>query len=415
MSNSLANTDKIETIYRACAPKAKATLIRLLNDFDLAEEVLHDAFLVALEDWPRLGVPDRPEAWLISTARFKAIDTLRRGKRFNEMTQDIGLHLEELHQFNARVSGQTIEDDQLRLIFTCCHPSIDSNVQIPLTLREVCGLTTEEIASAFLVTPSTMAQRIVRGKAKIRKAKIPFNIPEKNALAERLDAVLAVIYLVFNEGYCASEGEALIRLELANEAIRLARLLESLLPDPEVSGLLALMLLHQSRRETRHDVHGDIVLLEDQDRSRWDQALIQEGSERVRVALRSGRIGTYSLQAAIAAVHAEANVAEQTDWAQIYALYTVLLQVNPSPIIELNRAVALAMRDNFESGIRAIDAILERGQLQNYHLAHSAKAELLLRAGRESEALAAFQLAHTLVNQGAERRFIERRIDSLKK
>ncbi|MDN3638826.1 RNA polymerase sigma factor [Simiduia curdlanivorans] len=410
-SNIVDNT--VSNLYKQHSRKVLATLVRLLGDFDLAEEAAHEAFALAIETWRSDGIPDNPTAWLISTGRFKAIDIIRRNQRFGALQPDLQQLVSDIEAHNLSLSQRDIEDDQLRLIFTCCHPAIDAKVQIPLTLREVCGLTTEEIASAFLVPASTMAQRIVRGKNKIREAKIPFVIPEATELPERLDAVLSVIYLVFNEGYSASSGDALTRADLSNEALRLCRLLLNLLPDAEVMGLLALMLLHESRRSARTDDLGDIVLLEDQDRSLWDKGSISEGVALVRQALLSRRFGFYSLQAAIAAVHAESASASDTDWHQIVSLYDVLLRVEPSPIIELNRAVAVAMRDGPEAGVQLIDGILKRGELADYHLLHSSRGELLRRCGQHTLALAAFELALALAKQAPEKRLIQAKITQL--
>jgi RNA polymerase sigma-70 factor (ECF subfamily) len=405
--------DDVEQIYRNDSRKVFATLIRLLGDFDLAEEMTHEAFAAAMQQWPEQGVPDNPLAWLVSTGRFKAVDMLRRHARRRDLQPDLARRYEEIESSNQQISEQEIEDDRLRLIFTCCHPSIDPKIQIPLTLREVCGLTTEEIARAFLTAPSTMAQRIVRGKAKIRNARIPFIVPSLSDLPARIDSVLVVIYLVFNEGYSASSGEGLTRVDLSDEAIRLARLLVELLPDPEANGLLALLLLHESRREARMDAAGDIVLLEDQDRSRWSRDLIAEGQQLVEQALRSRRFGVYTIQAAISAVHSDANQASETDWGQIIALYDILLRADPSPIVELNRAVAVAMRDDVSAGLTIIDAILSRGELQDYYLAHSARGEFLRRLGMTVEAKAAFQLALSLTRQAPEQRFLRRKLASL--
>lgn len=402
-------------LYKQHSGKVLATLIRLVGDFELAEEAMHEAFATAMETWSEQGIPEKPTAWLISTGRFKAIDIIRRKTRLGELEPDLQQLASEIEEHNEQQAEQDIEDDQLRLIFVCCHPAIDLKVQIPLTLREVCGLTTEEIASAFLVSPPTMAQRIVRGKAKIRDANIPFVIPELTELPERLDAVLSVIYLVFNEGYSASSGDSVTRSDLTNEAIRLARLVLSLLsePEPEVIGLLALMLLHESRRTARTDAQGDIILLEDQNRSLWNQELIREGSALVRQSLSSRRFGFYTLQAAISAVHAEARSAAETDWQQIVALYSVLLQIEPSPVIELNRAVAIAMRDGPEAGLPIVDDLLKRGELDQYHLLHSTRGELLFRAGRQQDALTAFELALSMAQLEPEKRMLQQKIKRL--
>ena len=401
---------KIEAIYQAESRRVFASLVRLLRDFDLAEESLHEAFATAVTQWAESGIPKNPRAWLVSTGRFKAIDTLRRRGRFEDLKLEIAARLDDVSDANALLSNQEIEDDRLCLIFACCHPAIDRLVQVPLTLREVCGLTTEEVASAFLTSPSTMAQRIVRGKAKIRDAGIPFVIPNAEDLPERLESVLAVIYLVFNEGYSASSGDSITRADVSGEAIRLGRLLNELLPDPEVTGLLALMVLQESRRRARTTLEGDIVLLEDQDRNLWDRKLINEGQSLVKEALATRRFSAYTIQAAIAAVHASAASSAETDWPQIIALYDALFSMNPSPVVELNRAVALAMLNGPEAGLVVIDSILERGDLVNYHLTHAARAELCRRAGRTKEAKAAFEHAISLVRQEPERRFLQRRL-----
>lgn len=403
--------DAIEAVYRSESRRVLATLIRLLGDFELAEEALHDAFAAALEKWPRAGVPQNPRAWLVSTGRFKAIDTLRRRARYDARLASIAQQIETSTE-PVPAEDEAVPDDRLRLIFTCCHPALPADAQIALTLREVCGLTTEEIARAFLVSPATVAQRIVRAKTKIRDARIPYQLPERAELAERLATVLHVVYLVFNEGYYASSGAALTRTDLSGEAIRLGRLLRELLPDPEVDGLLALMLLHEARRSSRMRA-GELVLLDEQDRSQWDQALIREGRIRVERALRSRRFGPYTLQAAIAALHAEAPSAEQTDWPQIVGLYDVLLRADPSPIIELNRAAAVAMRDGPAAGLALIDDILKRGELKEYQLAYAARADLLRRLGRMNEARAAYERALALAKQEPERRFLSRRLDQL--
>jgi RNA polymerase sigma-70 factor, ECF subfamily len=405
--------DAVDAVYRAESRRVLATLIRLLGDFDLAEEALHDAFTAAVERWPRDGVPGNPRAWLVSTGRFKAIDALRRRARFDKSVTELALRLETDTVAPALGEADGVEDDRLRLIFTCCHPALPPDARIALTLREVCGLTTEEIARAFLKSPPTLAQRIVRAKAKIRDAGIPYQVPERADLPDRLDSVLHVIYLVFNEGYSASSGAALTRHDLSEEAIRLGRLLLELLPEPEAMGLLALMLLHESRRPTRTSAAGELVLLADQDRSRWDRELIAEGATLVERALASRRFGPYTLQAAIAAVHAGAATAEATDWAQIVGLYDVLLRADPSPIIELNRAVALAMRDGPSAGLALVDTILARGELGDYHLAHAARADLCRQLGDAGEARASYERALALARQEPERRFLERRLAEL--
>jgi RNA polymerase sigma-70 factor (ECF subfamily) len=402
---------RVEQVYRQDSRRILATLIRLLGDFDLAEEALHEAFFVAVERWQRDGVPDNPRTWLVSTGRFKAIDVLRRRARFKASQPLLLAQLEELEQ--ADWSGEDVEDDRLRLIFTCCHPALAADAQVPLTLREVCDLTTEEIARAFLSAPAAIAQRIVRAKAKIRDAKIPYQVPSLSELPERLDSVLRVIYLVFNEGYSASGGSELTREDLTREAIRLGRLLMELLPEPEVMGLLAMMLLHESRRSARTSPDGELVLLDDQDRSLWDGELIAEGCALVERALTTRRFGPYCLQAAIAAVHAEAPSAAETDWEQIVGLYDVLLRAVPSPVIELNRAVAVAKRDGALAGLNLIEGILARGELQDYHLAHSARAEFCRQLGRVEEARAAYLRALELTRQEPERRFIEGRLSAL--
>ncbi|MFZ3281670.1 RNA polymerase sigma factor [Pseudomonas sp.] len=402
---------RVEQVYREDSRRILATLIRLLGDFDLAEEALHEAFFVAVERWQRDGVPDNPRTWLVSTGRFKAIDVLRRRARFKASQPLLLAQLEELEQ--ADWSGEDVEDDRLRLIFTCCHPALAADAQVPLTLREVCDLTTEEIARAFLSAPAAIAQRIVRAKAKIRDAKIPYQVPSLSELPERLDSVLRVIYLVFNEGYSASGGAEVTREDLTREAIRLGRLLMELLPEPEVMGLLAMMLLHESRRSARTSPGGELVLLDDQDRSLWDSELIAEGCALVERALTTRRFGPYCLQAAIAAVHAEAPTAAETDWEQIVGLYDVLLRAVPSPVIELNRAVAVAKRDGALAGLNLIEGILARGELQDYHLAHSARAEFCRQLGRVEVARAAYLRALELTRQEPERRFIEGRLSAL--
>lgn len=402
----------IDALYRTESRRVLATLIRLLKDFDLAEEALHDAFMAALAQWPKDGIPHNPRAWLVSAGRFKAIDQLRKRARFDVALDDVADTL-EADTPDPAADDESIEDDRLRLIFTCCHPSLSAEAQIALTLREVCGLTTEEIARAFLVPPTTLAQRIVRAKAKIRDANIPYDVPAPAQLPARLEPVLHVIYLVFNEGYSASSGDALTRHDMSAEAIRLGRLLVDLLPEPEAQGLLALMLLHDSRRAARTSENGDLILLEDQDRTQWDHTQIREGGNLVEQALRSRRFGPYSLQAAIAALHAEAPSAAATDWEEIVGLYDVLLQVHPSPVVELNRAVAVAMRDGAATGLALIEAILQRGELQEYHLAHSARAELYRRLGCTDEAREAYQKALQHVTQGAERRYLDMRLAQL--
>src|SRR6184192_2008584 len=399
----------VDAVYRSDSRRVLATLIRLLGDFDIAEEALHDSFNAALEQWPRDGVPANPRAWLVSTGRFKAIDFIRRRARFNAALAELA----ERHDANAREAvewEEGVEDDRLRLIFTCCHPALPPDARVALTLREVCGLTTEEIARAFLTAPPTLAQRIVRAKGKIRDAGIPYQVPGRTDLPERLDTVLQVVYLVFNEGYSASAGAAVTRPDLSAEAIRLGRLLVDLLPDPEVLGLLALMLLHDARRAARTSRDGEIVLLDDQDRSLWDRGQIAEGVALVERALAARRVGPYVLQAAIAAVHAEAATPAATDWAEIVGLYDVLLRLAPSPVVELNSAAAVAMRDGPEAGLAAIDAILARGELGDYHLAHSARGELLRRLGRRDEASAAYRRALELTTQDPQRRLLEKRL-----
>jgi RNA polymerase sigma-70 factor (ECF subfamily) len=400
----------IEELFRLESRRVLATLIRLLGDFDLAEEALQDAFAAAVERWPAEGPPQNPRAWLISTGRFKAIDSLRRRARFDASLTTIAERLGDGVTPPHEVDDEGVEDDRLRLIFTCCHPALPPDAQIALTLREVCGLTTEEIARAFLSPPPTLAQRIVRAKAKIKAARIPYKVPARADLPERLASVLQVIYLVFNEGYAASSGDSLTRHDLSAEAIRLGRLLVELLPEPEAVGLLALMLLHESRREARASADGEVVLLEDQDRSGWNWEMIAEGVDLVERAMRSRQFGPYTLQAAIAAIHAEARTAAETDWAEIVGLYDVLMRADPSPVIELNRAAAVAMRDGPEAGLVLIDALLGRGQLADYPLAHSARAELCRRSGRTAEAVESYQRALSLSRQEPQRRFLERRL-----
>jgi RNA polymerase sigma-70 factor (ECF subfamily) len=403
----------MDEVYRSESRRVFATLIRLLGDFDLAEEALHEAFVAAVEQWSREGVPSNPRAWLVSTGRFKAIDAMRRRARFDATLAELATRLDRSTATPAGEGGDEVEDDRLRLIFTCCHPALPPSTQVALTLREVCGLTTEEIASAFLTAPSTIAQRIVRGKAKIREARIPYEVPALADLPGRLDSVLSVIYIVFNEGYSATSGETLTRPDLSNEAIRLGRLLVELLPDPEVTGLLALMLLQESRRTARTSPGGDLIVLEDQDRTLWDRRLISEGRALVERALASRRFGVYTLQAAIAAVHADAPSAAATDWPQIAALYDVLAQAEPSSVVELNRAVAVAMRDGPLTGLELIDAILRRGELAGYHLAHAARADLCRRLGRTADARESYRRALSLARQEPERRFLERRLREL--
>jgi RNA polymerase sigma-70 factor (ECF subfamily) len=404
----------VDEVYRLDSRRVLATLIRLLGDFDRAEEAMHEAFVKAVEQWARDGVPANPRAWLVSTGRFTAIDVARRRARFDRSLAALARELEAAAAAEVVADDEgALEDDRLRLVFTCCHPALPPDAQAALTLREVCGLTTEEIARAFLTTPPTVAQRIVRAKAKIRDARIPYQVPSLGELPERLDSVLRVIYLVFNEGYTASGGGTLTRADLSAEAVRLARLIVELLPEPEAMGLLALMLLHESRRESRTAPDGTIVLLADQDRSRWDRALIAEGAGLVERAITSRRFGPYTLQAAIAAVHAEAITADTTDWRQIVALYDVLLRADQSSVIALNRAVAVAMRDGPEAGLALIDALLDAGELTTYHLAYSARADLCRRLGRTGEARASYAKALELVSQEPERRFLEGRLGSL--
>ncbi|HUI64294.1 MAG TPA: RNA polymerase sigma factor [Bacteroidota bacterium] len=405
--------DTLDALYRTESRGILATLVRLLGDIDIAEDALHDAFKAALERWPAEGIPANPRSWLISAGRFKAIDRIRRSARFDTSLDAVAEHFAAEGKDPSESLDDGVGDDQLRLIFTCCHPSLAGEARVALTLREVCGLTTEEIASAFLTTPPTLAQRIVRAKSKIRDARIPYEVPQARELPERLDTVLQVIYLVFNEGYSATSGDSLTRSDLSGEAIRLGRLLLGLLPEPEVMGLLALMLIQESRRSARTSAEGDLILLEDQDRSLWNNEYIAEGSELVERALRSGRFGPYCIQAAIAALHAQAGSPEDTDWEEIVGLYDVLLRAQPSPVIELNRAVAVAMRENPQAGLMLIDGILARGQLSEYHLAHSARGELLRRLGRLKEAEASFKRAIELVRQGPEKRFLEKRLREL--
>ncbi|MGH8468581.1 MAG: RNA polymerase sigma factor [Gammaproteobacteria bacterium] len=404
--------ERVDAVYRAEARRVFATLVRLLGDFDLAEEALHDAFRAALEHWPREGVPANPRAWLVSVGRFKAIDGIRRRARFDAL-DDEAERADPATEDAAARDDESVEDDRLRLIFTCCHPALPPDTQVALTLREVCGLTTEEIARAFLSAAPTLAQRIVRAKAKIRDARIPYQVPSLADLPDRLDSVLRVVYLVFNEGYSASSGGSLTRHDLSGEAIRLGKLLVELLPEPEALGLLALMVLQESRRAARSSPAGELVLLGDQDRSRWNRDQIAEGSALVERALRSRRFGPYTLQAAIAAVHANAPSAAATDWAQIVGMYDVLARADPSPVVELNRAVAVAMRNGPLAGLDLIDAVLARGDLADYHLAHSARADLCRRLGRTAEARVAYERALGLTKQEPERRFLERRLREL--
>ena len=403
----------IEEIYRSQSRRVLATLIRLLGDFDRAEEAMHDAFAAAVEQWPREGVPENPRAWLVSTGRFKAIDGIRRRARYDASMTELAEHLSAAAADSTETTEEGVDDDRLRLIFTCCHPALTLEAQVALTLREVCALTTEEIGRAFLVNPPTIAQRIVRAKAKIRDARIPYQVPSRDELPRRLDAVFHVVYLVFNEGYSASSGSSLTRCDMSAEAIRLGRLLVELLSEPEAVGLLALMLLHESRRAARSTADGELVLLADQDRRLWDRALIAEGISLVERALSSRRFGPYTLQAAIAAVHAEAETANTTDWEQIVGLYDVLARADPSPVIALNRAAAVAMRDGPAAGLAIVDAIMADGDLDGYHLAHSARADLCRRLDRVADARASYQRALTLVRQDPERRFLERRLREL--
>jgi RNA polymerase sigma-70 factor, ECF subfamily len=410
----------LDSVYRVDSGRILATLIRLLGDFDLAEEAMHEAFAAALSVWPTSGVPGNPRPWLISTARFKAIDTLRRRARFDASQDELVRYLEAQSSSTERsneddsLEDDGLEDDRLRLIFTCCHPSLAPEARVALTLREVCGLTTEEIAKAFLTTPRTLAQRIVRAKAKIRDTRIPYEVPTPQELPERLGAVLQVIYLVFNEGYSAAAGAEVTRAELTGEAIRLGRLLTELQPEPEVIGLLSLMLLQESRHAARTSPDGELILLENQDRSLWNREQIAEGVELLEKALKSGRFGSYILQAAIAAVHAEAESVAATDWRQIVALYDRLAEIQPSPVVQLNRAVAIAMRDGPEAGLAHIDAVLEQGELTDYYLAHSARADMCRRLGRTAEARSSYEKALALTQQEPERQFLQDRIRQLK-
>jgi RNA polymerase sigma-70 factor (ECF subfamily) len=413
MNETAANQirQQVEAVYRSESRRVLATLIRLLGDFDRAQEAMHEAFAAAVAQWPRDGIPANPRSWLVSTGRFKAIDSIRRRARFDTHLAELAQQLDPSD--TAIEDDEDVEDDRLRLIFTCCHPALSPEAQVALTLREVCGLSTEEIASAFLIAPPTLAQRIVRAKAKIRDARIPYQVPSIADLPDRLDTVLQTIYLVFNEGYAASSGRSLTRADLAGEAIRLGRLVMELLPDSEVIGLLALMLLQESRRTARTSSTGDLILLEDQDRSLWNQAQISEGRLLVQQSLSSGRFGSYTLQAAISAVHSEAKSAAATDWAQIVGLYDLLVQLEPSPVVALNRAVAVAMRDGPLAGLQSIDQILARGDLADYHLAHSARADLCRRLGRTADARESYQKALAIVKQEPERRFLEKRLREL--
>lgn len=414
MSDVVAQArEKVDEVYRSESRHVLATLIRLLGDFDLAEEALHEAFAAAVEQWPRDGVPANPRTWLVSAGRFKAIDVIRRRVRYDASLSELAKDMETATSESIEQDDESVEDDRLRLIFTCCHPALSPEAQVPMTLREVCSLTTEEIARAFLTKPATIAQRIVRAKAKIRDAHIPYEVPAPSELPERLDTVLRVVYLVFNEGYSASSGTSLTRADLSGEAIRLGRLLLELLPEPEVMGLLAMMLLQESRRAARTSPAGDLVLLEQQNRSLWNRAQITEGITLVERALSSRRFGPYSIQAAIAAVHAEAPDAAKTDWVQIVGLYDVLTRADPSPVVELNRAVAVGMRDGPLAGLALIDAILDRGDLTNYHLAHSARAEFCRRLGKIDAARSSYKRALALTQQEPERRFLERRLVEL--
>jgi RNA polymerase sigma-70 factor, ECF subfamily len=406
--------ETVEAVYQTDSRRVLATLIRLLGDFDLAEEAMHEAFAAAVEQWPRDGTPANPRAWLVSAGRFKAIDRLRRRARFDASIGELAERLDADASDDGGEAEEGVADDRLRLIFTCCHPALPADAQVALTLREVCGLTTEEIARAYLTAPPTVAQRIVRAKAKIRDARIPYQVPSRADLPDRLDSVLHVVYLVFNEGYFASSGTSLTRHDLSGEAIRLGRLLIEWLPEPEASGLLALMLLHESRRAARTSATGELILLDDQDRSLWNRDQIAEGSALVERALSSRRFGPYTLQAAIAAVHAKAPSAAATDWAQIVGLYDVLARADASPVVELNRAAAVAMRDGPRAGLALIDAILARGDLGDYHLAHSARADLCRRLGRTAEARTSYRRALALTRQEPQRRFLERRLEELR-
>jgi RNA polymerase sigma-70 factor (ECF subfamily) len=411
--NSLAEArEAVESVYRTESRRVFATLIRLLGDFDLAEEAMHDAFASAVEQWPTEGIPANPRAWLVSAGRFKAIDVIRRRARFDASLSQLADRLDSDSR-SSSTDHEGLDDDRLRLIFTCCHPALAPEAQVALTLREVCGLTTEEIARAFLTSPATLAQRIVRAKSKIRDAKIPYQIPPVSELPDRLDTVLHVVYLVFNEGYAASSGASLTRADLSGEAIRLGRLVLQLLPEPEVMGLLSLMLLQESRREARTSPDGSIVLLEDQDRSRWNREQIDEGRSLVQQAFATDRVGPYSIQAAIAAVHSQATTAAETAWPQIVEFYDLLVEAVPSPVIELNRSVAVAMRDGPQAGLELVDAILKRGELADYHLAHAARADFCRRLERTSEARKSYERALELTQQEPERQFLLRRLAEL--
>ncbi|MEX1170568.1 MAG: RNA polymerase sigma factor [Chloroflexota bacterium] len=414
MIDADATRDQIDSIYRAESRSVLATLIRLLGDFDLAEEAVQDAFVAATDQWPRDGMPGNPRSWLISAGRFKAVDRLRRRARFDAALDELAMRLDQHAPDPAEIDPDHVDDDRLRLIFTCCHPALSPDAQVAMTMREVCGLTTEVIARAFLTSPQTVAQRIVRAKSKIRIAHIPYEVPSRAVMPERLEAVLRVVYLVFNEGYAPSSGTSLTRPDVSSEAIRLGRLLVELLPDPETEGLLALMLLHESRHAARTSPEGELVLLPDQDRATWDRDLIAEGLTLVRRSLASDEVGPYAIQAAIAAVHADAPVAESTDWGRVVGLYDRLLVADRSPVIELNRAVAVAMRDGPEVGLELIDALVAPGPLDEYHLAHAAKADLLRRLGETSAARGAYERALDLARTEPERRFLARRIAELR-
>jgi RNA polymerase sigma-70 factor (ECF subfamily) len=402
-----------DSLYRAESRRVLSTLIRLLGDMDLAEEALQDAFAAALERWPREGIPANPRAWLVSAGRFRAIDKIRRRARFDAVSAELADRIETEATVEPDAPPHGLEDDRLRLVFTCCHPALQADAQVALTLREVCGLATEEIAAAFLVSPTTVAQRIVRAKAKIRQARIPYRVPSLSELADRLDNVLHVVYLVFNEGYLSARGDALARSDLSSEAIRLGRLLADLLPEPEVFGLLALMLFHESRRHARATPEGDLILLDEQDRSLWDGAQIRQGRELVERAFASGRIGSYTLQAAIAALHAQAPTLQATNWAEIAGIYEILRRADPSPVVELNRAVAVAMRDGPAAGLELVDALLGEGKLTDYHLAHSARADFCRKLARWEEARISYLRALELVRSLPQRRFLEKRLREL--